>query len=145
VINRKPTLDQQGNASTFCAGTHFSSAQQAGWKIGAGVKTPHLRVDTRVSTVAVRVEGGGYYLVYKKSTSFVNQYAEELGLMLPGTISRAELMMCFSGSRKPRPPKVRKDGVGQSFCSYDSVQTAMQSGWTVIDDGTQYDMGLPPV
>lgn len=140
IINRNPAPDQQGSVSTFCSGAYFARAQQGGWKLGASVRSFGLRQDSKITTVAAKVEGGGLFLVQKKSTAFVNQYASELGLILPGSLSESDLAKCFVGTSKPRPPRVQKDNAGSTFCSFDSLQNALQSGWQLVEAGMPYEM-----
>lgn len=135
-INDNPAAADQGSASSFVDADFYAQALAAGWNIGKA-KGISLTQNARTTTVGALVEGGGYYL-FPLNTTDALAYAEPLGLFLPEQMSESDRAISFTGSSKPRPPRVKKGSTGAStFCSYDAMDTAKAAGWTVLDEGVQ--------
>ncbi|NJN74221.1 MAG: hypothetical protein HC799_16175 [Limnothrix sp. RL_2_0] len=143
VLNKNPTSQQQGNASTFCGGGSYATATAAGWNISSRPRSVKFSNNPRTTTLAASVQGGGYYC-FPVNTDEVTTFTTDLGLLPPTLMSTAERALSFTGTSKPRPPKVQRDtelGTQSTFCSHDAISNAITAGWELVDEGFGYISG----
>lgn len=131
ILTTTPTVSTQESASTYCGVDAISTALAAGWNLVNGGRGIKVTNNARTTTVAAKIEEGGYYL-FPMNTADATAYAATLGLVLPGSLSASERANAFSGSTFPRPHKLSKNltaGTITTFCSYDNVDDALAAGW----------------
>ena len=134
VLTRNPAPSERGNASSFVDADSYAAALNVGWTIGK-VRGVSITNNARTTTVGATVDGGGYYL-FPMNTTDALAFAADLGLFLPSELSESDRAIAFTGTSKPRPPRVKNGVTGAStFCSYDAMDTAKSKGWTVLDEG----------
>lgn len=126
--------NEQGSASSFVDADSYAAALSAGWNIGKA-KGVSITSNSRTVTMGAQVEGNGFYL-FPVNAGDAPAYAAELGLFLPAQLTESDRAVAFTGTSKPRPPRVKKGSTGAStFCSYDAIDSATSNGWTVLDEG----------
>ena len=142
VINARPTANQQGNASTFCAPGKIRDAETAGWKFAKSGRNVTISNNNRTWTMGVNLAGGGMYL-FPMNRIDAENHADDLGLQRPTQISRTERQRAFSGATRPRPAKMKLVlGGGSSisaFCSDASIDNALTAGWQITKPAINYE------
>jgi hypothetical protein len=142
LLARNPAADQQGSVSTFCGIDNISTALAEEWELSNGGRGVAIS-NRRTISVGARLSNGGIYIFPMNSVD-ANAYAEELGLILPGSLSSAERGKAFSGTNKPKPAIVSKaltNGKFTSFCSTDKLDDVLAGSETV----TGYSLVKPEV
>ncbi len=142
VVNARPTANQQGNASTFCAPENVRQAEAQGWKFTTSGRSVTISNNNRTWTMGVNLESGGMYLFPMNRVDAEN-YADVLGLERPSQISTAERQRAFSGASRPRPAKMKLTlgggGTINSFCSHNNIDDALTAGWQLIKPAVDYN------
>jgi hypothetical protein len=134
ILTREPAASERASVSSFVDADSYAAAMTAGWNIGKA-RGVSITNNSRTVTVGALVEGGGYYL-FPMNANDAPAFAAELGLFLPTELSESDRHLSFTGTSKPRPPRVKNGTTGAStFCSYDAMDTAKANGWTVLDEG----------
>lgn len=146
VINRNPGVSEQGKVSTFAAYNAIETAEAKGWRIvrpGRGVT-----FSNNARTIAVAaVTSSGLNYVWPVNAADANNFAEALGLKLPGSMSDTERSKSITGTRYPRPAKLKKKlqggGTRTLFCSANKVDEALAAGWELVQAEIHYGAAAP--
>jgi hypothetical protein len=131
VINRNPTAEQIGNASTFIAAGQLRAASNEGWKLAVDGRGISLASNDRtVTAVADLSDSQGLYANGMNKNDFDN-FGNVLGLESKATLTtEAERRRIFAGTSRPQPPVVSKipqggQGRFQSICSASALSDAL--------------------
>ena len=131
ILNRRPTAQQQGSASTFCGANAYATAIAAGWKRSASPRGITLTDTARTKTMAAKTSNGGYYL-FPLNTDRATEVAGALGLIFPSSLTDAQQELAFSKANYPKPPRVQfkgETGNKGTYCSFDSISSAQAAGY----------------
>lgn len=131
VLNRRPTAQQQGTASTFVGIDNYADALAQGWSQSSAARGITLTDTARTKTMAAKMANGGYYL-FPLNADRALDVAGPLGLILPSSLTGQERLKAFSGSSKPKPGTVKLKGdLGDkgTFVSFDADSSASTAGY----------------
>ncbi len=138
VINRNPSVNEQGSVSTYYGYGREQQVLGAGWDLATPAKSVNLRNKARYVSAVAKVSNGAYY-VFPMNTADFTTYGAILGLLSPTQITsdteRAKLVV---GASRPRPGKAAKDlGNGAeftSFYSFDAVDQLYAENFSIISN-----------
>lgn len=153
TLIRRPTAAQQGSVSTFIGGDALVDWEvliEAGWELVTPAKRVTISDNDRSQTVGALCSNGGIYC-FPLSKTVPEAVYTELGLFKATELRLdSNYKKCFSGTSKPRPPKVQKDGIpngdgatydAHTFCSVDVYENALQTGWLPVKGEVPYFSG----
>ena len=129
VINRNPTAEQIGNASTFIAGGQLRAASAEGWKLAVDGRGISLASNARHLSVIADLEGSDGLYAGSLNKNDYDTYGQTLGLQTKADITtQTDRQKVFSGSSRPRPPVVAKEldngSTFTSICSASALSDA---------------------
>lgn len=135
ILNNNPDAASQGRASTFYSVGSEGTALAAGWKLSSSLEVVNVKNSARSKTVAVKLSKGGHY-AFSMNAADVASYGDDLGLILPTSITANERASLFSGATRPKPPRVQKT-VGttkfSSFCDPSKLDDLLAAEWSQLD------------
>ena len=144
VINRNPTAEQIGNASTFIAAGQLRAASAEGWKLSTDGRRVSLASNSRTVTAVADLENSqGLYAMPMNRNDF-DTYSADLGLDSKATITtQAERERIFTGTSRPYPNIVGKSldrGDFRAMCSASALTQALSDagGFSLLKAEVQF-------
>ena len=136
VLNRNPSVNQQGSVSTYYGYGREKEVLAAGWDLSTPAKSVNLRNKSRYVSAVAKISNGAYYVFPLNKADFTT-YGQILGLLSPTQItSDTERSKLVAGASRPRPGKAGKDlGNGSdftSFFSFDAVDQLYAENFSII-------------
>ena len=147
VINKNPTAEQVGNASTFVAAGKLKEASAQGWKLATDGRRISLVSNSRTTTAVADLEASQGLFATSMNKNDFDTFGEILGLKSKSTITTdAERQRVFTGTSRPYPNivgKVVPGGNGGSFrsiCSASALTTALNdtNGFSLLKAEVQF-------
>lgn len=145
-MNANPSASVQGSASTYCDYLKIKDAIAAKWEPVGSSRGIRISNNLRTSTVGAKIDDSGAIYLFPMNAADATSFAADLGLETPTTFTDVERKKAFSGTSRPRPARVAKvldnttGATFSSYCSYDSLDTALTAGYQLISSEV-----LPPV
>lgn len=140
VINKNPTAEQIGNASTFIAGGRLRQASERGWKLAVDGRRISLVSNSRTVTAVADLEASQGLFATSMNKNDFDRYADVLGLKSKaGITTDADRRRVFTGTSRPYPNivgKVVETGNGGTFRSICSASTLT----TALDDTNNFSL-----
>ena len=129
VINKNPTAEQIGNASTFIAAGQLRAASAQGWKLAADGRGISLTSNGRNTTAVADLDNSeGLYAMSMNANDF-DTFKDDLGLDNKATITtQADRLRIFKGTSRPYPNIVGKRldrGDFSAMCSASALSEAL--------------------
>lgn len=131
VINKNPSVAQQGSISSYFSLGYEPAILAAGWNITKGATPVTLKANARFTTAIAKVSNGAYY-AWSMNTADFAAYQADLGLLSIADITTAaERAKLVRGSALPRPAKaVRNFDDAKSFSTFVSFDKIDNLGST---------------
>lgn len=147
IVNRNPGVNQQGKVSTFCGYNSIGTAEGEGWRLAVPGRSVNFSNRARTISMAAETTSGLHY-IWPVNAADANNFKEILGLQDPGQMTGTERNRSISGTRYPRPPRVKiiLEGGGSRtmFCSSARLDTALEAGWELVKGEIVYGGSQAP-
>lgn len=134
IINRRPSVAQQGSVNTFCDPNKLNDAYAQEWQLAKPATVAKVTENARTIT-GLAVLSNSLVYAFPMNAADWALYASELGLQQPSTVNtERELSLIFSGCRTPRPGQAAKalengSTITKPFSTGVNVRNA---GWEIL-------------